>query len=250
MLKIMTLNLNYYGKKYGPWADRMNIICGAIQDASPDIIAFQAVRRDPKEYQGLDQAAQLARLIPEYGHILFQPAVNYPDGSVEGSAIIARIPWLETSSQELTLIKGLEDTNQRVVLAAGFNSEKCPFYFFNAHFSWIYQQSISNVEETLNFAGSFSGSKMLVGDLNTTPDSDLWKPFINSGWVDVWAVTRPGEKGYTFVEGEDFSKRIDYVWVTQDLIRQVESIEIILDKTHEGGVRASDHAGLLVTLSF
>ncbi len=249
MLKIMTLNLNYYGFKHGPWSVRKNIICDAIQEASPDIIAFQAVRADQKENEGLNQAAQLAKMLPKYEHVFFQPAVNYPDGSADGSAIIARMPWIETSYQELALIQGLEDTNQRVILAASFDTNKGIFHFFNAHFSWVYEQGVVNGEEALNFTDSFTGPKIFVGDLNTTPDSDLWKPFNKAGWVDVWAVTRPGEKGNTFVEGGELSKRIDYVWVTQDLIRKVESIEVILDKAHENGYRASDHAGLLMTLS-
>ena len=65
MLKVMTLNLNYYETKHGTWEERRDLIVQAIRGAQPDILALQAVRQDPDRYDGLNQASQLSRLVPE-----------------------------------------------------------------------------------------------------------------------------------------------------------------------------------------
>jgi endonuclease/exonuclease/phosphatase family metal-dependent hydrolase len=121
MLKIMTLNLNYYGDRDGPWPARRFLVCEAIRAEDPDIIAFQAVERDSGLDGGRDQAAQIAEIFPEFKHVFFQPALTSPAGGEQGSAILSRIPWQKTHSKELTLIPGLEDQNRRVLLSAEFD---------------------------------------------------------------------------------------------------------------------------------
>lgn len=249
MLKIMTLNLNYYGGQYGPWDARRDLIFLAIREERPDILAFQAVRKDPTISNGLDQAAQIAGILPEYSHSYFEPAMKGDSGSEEGSALLARLPWIDTGCQELTLLPGLEDKNKRLMLAARFDGQGGPLTLLNAHFSWVSEQARVNIEEALRFAGSFQGRRILVGDLNTTPESDLWQPLIEAGWKDAWAQLQPQDPGYTFVEDGRLAKRIDYAWVSPELIGQIKQIRVVAGEVNESGVRVSDHAGLLVTLT-
>jgi endonuclease/exonuclease/phosphatase family metal-dependent hydrolase len=250
MFKVMTLNVNYFMDRYGPWQIRKELVCEAIRAVEPDAIALQAVRCDPAVHQGLDQASQLATLLPEYRQVLFQPAIEDFHGIAEGSALVACSPWRETGSRRLTLLPGLDDQNQRVVLAAIFDLGEHGVNLFNAHFSWVHEQARLNLSETLTFICPFSGPGMLVGDLNAPPDSDLWQPLIAAGWTDVWAALYPDQPGYTFVEGDRLSKRIDYVWVNEELRPYVRDIEVVATGLHPSGARASDHAGLLVTFDY
>jgi endonuclease/exonuclease/phosphatase family metal-dependent hydrolase len=243
MMKVMTLNINYYHDKHGSWEARKELICAAIRAADPDVIALQAVRRDQTVSQGEDQATQLARLLPVYQRAVFQPAVTYEDGAAEGSAFLSRLEILE-----LSVIPGLEDTNQRIVLNALIDRPSGPLRLFNAHFSWVYEQGQRNIRETLPYLNSFSESAMLVGDFNIAPDNDLLKRFHEEGWVDVWAELRPEEQGYTFVENKRLANRIDYAWLKRELLRSVQDIAIVADNQDEKGRRPSDHVGLLVTL--
>lgn len=246
----MTMNLNYFVDRYGPWEVRKELICAAIQASEPDAIALQAVRRDPAVEEGQDQASQLASLLRGYQEVLFQPAVESPEGIAEGSALIARRPWREIGSRKLTLLPGLEDQNQRVVLAAIFDLGEHCINLFNCHFSWVYEQGRLNLAETISFINPFTGPGILVGDMNTSPDSDLWQPLIAAGWTDAWAMLYPDDPGYTFVEGDRLSKRIDYVWVNDELRPYVNDIQIIGMDLHPSGARASDHAGLNLTINY
>jgi endonuclease/exonuclease/phosphatase family metal-dependent hydrolase len=249
MLKIMTLNANYYGDQYGPWPVRREMIREAILQSDPDILALQAVRMDPEKYNGVDQASQLAELLSGYEYVVYQPAVKYEDGITEGSAFVSRLKIQATDRRPLTLIPDLEDSNHRVVLKAVFELQGEAFHLYNAHFSWVSEQAQKNVQEALDFFKPVNGSTMLVGDLNTIPESTVFRPFHENGLIDAWRELRPGENGYTFVEGGDFSKRIDYAWLSPDLRERLQSIEIVANETTEAGARPSDHAGLLITLA-
>ena len=249
MLKIMTLNANYYGDQYGPWPVRREMIREAIVQAEPDILALQAVRMDPEKYNGADQASQLAELLSGYAYVFYQPAVKYESGVTEGSAFVSRLEIREPDYRPLTLIPSLEDTNHRTVLKALFEPREGALQLYNAHFSWVSEQGQMNVQEALDFMQPVKGHTMLVGDLNTTPESVLFRPFQENGLIDAWREFRPGEDGYTFVERGEFSKRIDYAWLSPDLKDRLDSIAIVANETTETGARPSDHAGLLITLS-
>ena len=116
MFQIMSMNINGYGNRWGLWEIRREIIRQAVQDFRPDAIALQAVRRDPGLEQGRDQAAQLAHLVPQFQHVLFQEAASAPDGSADGLAVLSLTPILEKDCLNLSLQPGLEDKNQRILL--------------------------------------------------------------------------------------------------------------------------------------
>lgn len=244
----MTLNINYYGSKHGLWSVRKGFIQKVIQNASPDIIALQAVKREPAVNNGVDQASQLAELLPEYQYVVFQEAVNYENGSSDGLAFLSRFEVVETDYIVLTLHPGLEDTSQRILLNALFDLPTGPFHVFNAHFSWIYQQALKNLNETLPYINSFTKQSLLIGDLNMTPDTEVIRQLSKEGWIDIWAKLHPDDNGYTF-ESNYLTKRIDYAWIHNSLEQQVKAIEIVANNHDENGNRPSDHVGLLFQLS-
>ncbi|HEY9877354.1 MAG TPA: endonuclease/exonuclease/phosphatase family protein [Leptolyngbyaceae cyanobacterium] len=248
MLRIMTLNINYYGTQHGPWEVRQQLIANAIAKSQPDIIALQAVAQDPAIAEGQDQASQLASQLQGYPYHLFCPAQIHADGRVEGMAILSSLPLAISHYRELSLRPDLEDTNPRILLHARFDLPEGPFHLFNAHFSWVAEQTQDNLNEVLPYLQTFAGNAVLVGDLNTAPDSSLMAQFREEGWVDSWAERYPQEDGYTFVEGGKLCKRIDYVWVREELQARIKDVEIMADTVSEKGARASDHLGLLATL--
>jgi endonuclease/exonuclease/phosphatase family metal-dependent hydrolase len=246
MLKVMTLNINYYIAKHGAWLTRRDLIRQAIQEAEPDIIALQAVEADPTFAEGRDQATMLSRLLPEYRHVHFQLATKEPSGRIQGSAILARLPMTQTAALPLTLLPGLEDNNQRVVLAASFALPSGTLHVFDAHFSWVKEQALLNVREALPFAAGFQGDELIVGDLNNTSESEPMQQFRSAGWTDAWTMLHPANEGFTF-ESNQPKIRIDYAWMNQALARQVRAVEIIADRPGPGGTHASNHLGLLAT---
>lgn len=247
MLKVMTFNLNYYGTKHGPWVLRRGLICAELQSVAPDIVALQAVARDPQVDGGADQAAQLAERLPEYTHTLFQPAMDFSDGSTGGSALLSRLPVAASDRLELDLIPGLEDDNRRVLLHARFDLPTGPLHLFNAHFSWVGEQARRNLEQAVPFFQSFAGPALLVGDFNIPAGSELLASLRQAGWRDVWAELNPGQEGLTF-ESNSPTLRIDYAWANPALLPHVTAIRIVADNEHATGARPSDHRGLLVTL--
>lgn len=248
MLRILTLNLNYYGTQHGPWSVRQSIITAALRQAQPDIIALQAVAQDPALEDGQNQADQLASQLEGYDYGLFCPAQSHASGLVEGMAVLSRLPIAATEHRELSLRPGLEDTSPRILLHAHFELPSGPLHLFNAHFSWVAEQTQDNLNEVLPYVQGFPGKAVLVGDLNTPADSPLLKQFRQEGWIDSWATQHPQEPGYTFVEGGQFCKRIDYAWVREELAAGIKDVEIVAAQPNQAGHRASDHAGLLLTL--
>ena len=245
MLRIMSLNVNYYVDRHGPWSARRELIAETIRSTRPDIIALQAVRKDPGHYRGVDQATQLANLVPDYKYVQFEPATRTSGGGAEGSAVLSHLPFAANDTLPLSLVPNLDDKNRRLIIRAQFDLRFLTFNLFNAHFSWVEEQAESNVKEALPFIDSPENPSLLVGDLNQPPDSPAMQRFAAEGWTDVWAALCPGQDGYTFETG-NLTKRIDYAWANLACKPRLEAIDIV--GPGPSGPDISDHLGLLITL--
>ena len=80
---------------------------------------------------------------------------------------------------------------------------------------------------------------VLVGDMNAEPGSPEMQALADAGLLDAWTMAGIGQ-GHTF-PSDDPVKRIDWIWVTPDLV--VVSADI-------PGTTASDHLPMLVELTF
>lgn len=248
MLRVMTLNLNYYGDKHGDWATRRELICDRIEDARPDIIAFQAVKRDATLYEGLDQVAQLANLLPMYSFGGFWPAVEHDDGTADGSGFLSMVTIADVGAAPLTLIPRLEDSTHRIVLHARFDLPGGPLHVFNAHWSWVEQQAMHNAVETLPLINAVEGAALLVGDLSQTSQSEAVGTLVRAGWIDVWDALQWDHAGYTF-EAPEPTQRIDYIWANAAAMPAVQNIEMVAGYPNMTGAGLSDHVGLMSTLA-
>lgn len=249
-MKIMTLNLNFCEPKHGPWPLRRELIAQAIRQHGPDIVAFQAVQKDPACEDGKDQAVQVADRLPEFKHVAFVAAAQHGEGRQDGSAFLSRIPFERIGHRVLRLgiepPHHVEDSARRIIVFARLVSPALSL--FNGHFSWISRQAASNLQEALTYMRQISGPALLVGDLNHAPDSDLVQRLIAEGWTDVWAFLRPQDPGYTF-ESHAPDKRIDYVWTRGVLEPSLKAIDLVTEQPNAQGARLSDHLGLVVTLA-
>lgn len=245
MLTVMTQNLNYYGDSHGAWPARRRLLCEAIRENQPDIVALQAVCSAPGIENGADQATQLSRLLPDYRHVFFYPASIAGNGREEGSAILARLPIREPGVRELSLREGLDDTNPRVIQHARFDLGRNALNVFNAYFSWVPEQAADNIDEGLAFLGKADGPLLLVGDFNTPPDSPLLARLKDAGYIDLWEQAHPGEDGFTFAADHP-GKRIDYAFANEELARHLHAVDVV--RGAEGRTRLSDHLGLRVEL--
>jgi endonuclease/exonuclease/phosphatase family metal-dependent hydrolase len=248
-MKVMTLNINYYMTKHGSWSKRKETILQSLQENQADIVLLQAVKQDPRVGDGLDQAAQLLAQLPEHQFYTYQPATTYQDGSQDGSAILSRYPIEAADYLHLTLLPGLEDPNQRVLLTALINTPAGPLRCFNAHFSWVYEQAKLNIEEALPYMRAFREPAVMAGDFNTSPEVDLLDGLRQEGWMDAWNRLHFDQLGPTF-EAPTPTLRIDYIWLNQALAPGLQDIQIISCEGEDQVSRLSDHFGLLASLNY
>lgn len=244
MLRILTLNLNYFGDKHGTWETRLERVVQTLRWHAPDVAAFQAVGAETGTAAGKDQAWQIAAHLPEYSQIWFQPAQRSADDKLQGSAFLARAPLVPVGHQELPFEDPAEDGNRRLLLHARVQNGAEPLEVVNAHFSWVPEINQGNVAAALSYLQTLPGPALLAGDLNAAPDSAGMRLLADAGWIDAWSQLHPDDPGHTF-EADAPSQRIDYVWINQAAVPRLRAIERILP---DGDTRLSDHLGLLVTL--
>jgi endonuclease/exonuclease/phosphatase family metal-dependent hydrolase len=246
MLRILTFNINGPGTKYGDWPRRRPRIVQVIEQARPGICALQAACLPQAD--GVDQIQELAPLLPGYPHVAVASADPRAEGLRLASAFVSRVPIAEVRWWQLDRRPALEDRFDRVVLDGRFRIGEVDLHVLNAHFSWVEEQAVDNVRQTLDCARALRGPWILVGDLNMAEDSTALCQLRDAGWIDAWRHLRPAERGDTF-EAHRPTKRIDYAWVPEDLAGSLHSIDIVADIVGEGGVRPSDHLGLVVELA-
>lgn len=247
MLRIISLNLNYYGDKHGSWNQRKKLIIDVLRKNAPDIVAFQAVAAQADLYGGLDQALQIANALDGFAAHYFQPAQTQAVGQVQGNAVISRLPIVEESHRELTLKEGLDDDSRRIVQRVVFNYQTRTLALYNAHFSWVEEQAMLNAREAVQFTKEGGDpASLLAGDLNTPPGGKPLNLLAASGYTDAWQALYSDQPGYTF-ESDIPSSRIDYFWASPTLVHDIKRMEL-LAAPPDAGVRLSDHLGIMLDL--
>ena len=245
MFKLMTLNINYYGAKFGPWNARKELIASAIDELQPDLVVLQAVRRDSQLEAGRDQARQIADLLADYSSVHFAPSAHYDDGREEGGAVLARSTIESAEIHPLTYEPNPEDFNERALLVARARVDGDPMAVVNAHFSWVPAINRRNVDEALALLERLDAPAILAGDLNAPPDSAGMRRLREGGWIDAWDALRGGDAGYTF-EADAPQQRIDYIWLHPQLAPRLRAIDVVAGRGNNG-TRLSDHNGLIAT---
>lgn len=245
MLTLMTMNVNLYEEKHGPWPKRRRVITDAARDSFVDVLALQAVRRHKEVEGGLDQGAQLANALG-FEERCFRPAHRRTDGSEDGVAFVSRLPLEPSVARGLSTRPGTLDPLPRVMARIEVQAPSKSVFLVNAHLSWVPEQNEDNVTELLAFLQERPSNTILVGDFNAEPDASGISRLREAGYVDAWRRLRPGEAGHTF-ESHAPAQRIDYVFVSPDLAPRLEDIAVVATGSFDGA-RASDHFGVVVNL--
>jgi len=206
-------------------------IARVIEQARPDIVALQEVARGWYIDSSVDLAMWLARRLQ-------MPYVFGPTADcVWGNAILSRYPIKEWKNmplppRDLLLKRGF--LWARIDVGGGEE-----ILFIATHFHHIEEDNaIRQVQapEIIKFWNQRPRT-ILAGDLNATPDAPEIAMLRDAGLRDAFALAGSGS-GFTWPSPKP-NQRIDYIWVSPDLI--VRNLTIPRST-------ASDHLGIVVTV--
>lgn len=246
MTRILSLNIGGHDDRHGPWSARRPLVAAMLAEQRPDLVALQAVARDPAIEGGCDQASQLARDVGGY-EVVYRSAGPGAHGRELGLALLSRAPALAVHVRPLTRRRDDDDPFDRLLLHGVFPWPRGPLHVLCAHLSWTEAQARDNVDEVLAYLAAVPGPRLLLGDFNQTPTSDALARLLRAGLVDAWAAQRPDVPGHTFYERGALRKRIDYLLLDRGLAPRLCDVSLVLDGPGER--RASDHAGVLARLA-
>lgn len=255
-----------------PFEARMAIIRRGLEEARPDVVAFQEVivRRD-----GFDQGGLL---LPDGGFSrVFGAAFSWGDdgtlvapngdGCGFGNLIASRWPIVRS---EVCRLPGIEGGEPRTLTAVLIESPAGRLPVLTTHLDWEFHHGHVRERQVLAldaFAREWAGEgdlpAVLLGDFNAHPDSNEIR-FLrglaslegrSTYFQDAWEAG--SGSGYTWDNRNRFAayawepdRRIDYVLVgppDRDGRGRVESARLAFEAP-VGDVFASDHFGVIADL--
>ncbi len=215
-------------------------ISATVAGAAADVVGLQEVDRhfsSRSEFE--DQTARLAAALGMqwvFGANLDRDPAGESDRRRQyGNAILSRFPIVSWSSTPLPRFPG---TEQRGLLAATLDVDGVPLSAFCTHLQ-NGRRSVRRVQvpEVVGAVESSDPPVVLMGDLNATPGSPEVRE-LGRHLVDSWTTAGNGA-GFTHSTRRP-SRRIDYVFVSADLV--VQSATVV-------HADASDHLPVLATLA-
>lgn len=261
-LRAITVNI---WNRQGPWEKRLPLLRAGLAALRPDVVGMQEVLA----FGGKSQADEIAG--PLGWHVHYGAAWAMGGGLTFGNAIVSPHPFLATDVLPLPAPPEL-DTRSLAYALVDMPCGKVPV--FNTHLTFQpyrcdarCEQVRAMVEHVTRLAppGDETFPPILLGDLNAEPDSDEMR-FLRGltalggksvYFADCWAVTRPGEHGFTYDRANPYayrsrepSKRIDYVYVRgPDRALRGEPLSAALC-LHEpdGDVWPTDHYGVMADI--
>lgn len=160
-----------------------------------------------------------------------------------GLAVLSRYPILREENHEITRLS-TQDPDPTPEPAPGFpevlvNVRGVKVHFYATHLDYRPDPAVRRmqVEDMLRIAGEDPGPKVLVGDLNATPEAPELAPLLEY-FGDAWVLAGSGP-GYTFPAASP-DRRIDYVLASEGV--EVLSARVIRTP-------ASDHLPVVADLS-
>ncbi|XP_078587617.1 uncharacterized protein LOC144868828 [Branchiostoma floridae x Branchiostoma japonicum] len=284
-LKIASYNVwNFNGGPEGrvkAYVERAQHLGQVLADCAADIIALQEVRfaYNRGGPLGPNQIQHFTHYLPGYQYV-FQPAMSYPESILgrveEGVAIISKFPII--THDYILLYRNAsdsEDFHQRICLHAEIETPYLGVvHLFVTHLSLSEPAQDMSVVQIWEFMQRFRGPAVLMGDLNTEPDSKAIRFLQGVEEIDrvkteelqdAWLMKYPEpradrdgtywrneirDSGLTFnALKSHLEKRIDYMFVRLPSDVRLHNISL-LDDGKRGYAAASDHVGLMGTFTF
>jgi endonuclease/exonuclease/phosphatase family metal-dependent hydrolase len=228
-VRIMTYNL-HNGFDTDGHLD-MEALAQVIEESQPDIVVLQEISRGWVINGRLDMLTWLSQR-------LNMPYVSGPTADpLWGNAILSRYPIIESSNLELPprdlfILRGF--TSAVVDLGNGDRLQ-----VIATHFHHLEQDSDVRQLQTPVIVDFWNNTErtVILGDLNAEPDAPEIDLLRKAGLVDAMADAEP-VSAYTF-HSADLYQRIDYIWVSPDLV--VKEANVPFSK-------ASDHLPVVVLI--
>jgi endonuclease/exonuclease/phosphatase family metal-dependent hydrolase len=178
----------------------------------------------------------------------------------EGEAILSRYPLRDPAATELEPSAGFFE--HRVALQATAATSWGNLRVVSTHLTHgdpaVNQAQADSLIAFVDAIGSGTPAAV-AGDFNARQDSPQIGALYAAGWIDTYRAAHPDEPGLTCCiddptdADQALSKRIDYIFlIPGDGSFSIDDSRVVFDQPLLGGdgpLWASDHAGLLTTLS-
>lgn len=218
-------------------------VADIVRGLDLDVVAFQEVDRFWARSGYVDQAARLGELLRMnvcYGGNLDHQADNHADRPHQyGTLILTKRPLL--SCANTLLPRAATNTEQRGLLHAVVRAHNgARVHVYNTHLHTTVAERTVQVPAVDALIGQTSPS-ILLGDLNAQPTEATLAP-LQARFQDAWLAAGTGD-GFTYPAAPEAApnRRIDYGFITSDLVATEASVEITPDTS-----MAADHYPLLI----
>jgi len=272
MQTIRVVTLNLWGDQ-PPLDRRLALAIEGLRALAPEVIGLQEVR-------------QVGGLVPNTAETIaaalgmecyFCVATPWGGGE-EGLAILSRHPIRARMMKELPHATAEE---RRIVVGATIETPAGELSAFTTHLTYRLADGQKREDQLVAAEALVAETpselpKILMGDLNATPDSDeiRWLSGLRSihgtghghghprrvFYQDAYAAAHPGEPGITWARRNGHTaplhwltldRRIDYIFVgavRRDGRGRVRDCRVVLDTPDEDGCHASDHFALMADI--
>lgn len=241
-MKILTLNT---WQERGPWRERWDVILERLFKLRPQIAAFQELFNPCW--------AQEVQKLTGFSTLLFPR---------EGCGLVIYTEYAVTSWGVERLVQSPLEEYSRYVLWAEICLPQGKFFLMNAHLSWKMEDGMTRRKqagEIVEFMERKNAKAdwVLVGDLNSPPDSEEIRWLIKNGhFRDLFKETHPEEGIYTWDNRNPYAassghkmpdRRIDYLLVrgSGPIFENLKSCDLVFTKPTLQGIWASDHYGVM-----
>ncbi|WP_261134845.1 endonuclease/exonuclease/phosphatase family protein [Bacillus sp. Marseille-Q3570] len=238
-VRVMTYNIHAGAGSDGIYdTDR---IASVIEESGAEIIGLQEVdvhwgARSNNDNIIEDLAEQLDM------HYFFAPIYDFDPVSEDaprrqfGVAVLSKYPIVQATNQEITRLS-TQDAEPEPKLSPGFaeaiinvKGALVPFYVTHLDYRGDPTIRTMQVDDMLNIFEEQAGDKILVGDMNATPDAPELSPLFDT-FIDAWAVAGDESPGYTY-SALSPTKRIDYIYTSDNVTVQHSEVLSTLASDH------------------
>ena len=189
----------------------MEAIAHVIEGEAPDIVALQEVSRGWAIDGAFDMLPWLSRRLDM--PYAWGPAAD----SVWGNAVLSRYPIVHAETHAMPNNDRLRLDRAFTVAVVDVGAERT-LTFIATHLHHPRDGGAERVPQVQALLDYWDGADrtVLLGDLNALPDEPEIEMLRQAGLVDAFEAAGAEPPGYT-ARSDDPQRRIDYIWVSDDL---------------------------------
>lgn len=233
------------------WAKRRALLIKTLQEADPDVIAFQENVRRPGSPER-SHAQQLGRSL---GMTVVESAFTsdidaHGQAYENGVALLSHLPVEAVKESPLPYNNAVEIGGTPSVLQATLDFEGGPLHLWVTHLpakSEPAREQCATAIREYAISDPLTGPLILCGDFNSVPDTPplgLLCGSKDAPFMDSWASLYTNDTGWTMATPTPVC-RLDYV-LLHDPARSLSlrEIEVIGNEPDADGFFPSDHCGI------